>query len=45
MATDGGTFADDADVDWRDDELTFTLTAELVDAVDQCIWFITQYRH
>jgi len=36
---DGGTFADDADVDWRDDgdEFAFTLTAELADAVDQYV--------
>jgi hypothetical protein len=34
---DGGTFADDADVNWRDDgeEFTFTLTPELANAVDQ----------
>lgn len=36
---DGGTFTDDADVDWRDDgeEFAFTVTPELAEAVDRYI--------
>ena|GEM_PF-2478877 len=36
---DGGTFADDPEVDWRDDggEFAFTLTAELAEAVDRYV--------
>jgi hypothetical protein len=36
---DGGTLADDADVDWRDDgeQFAFTVTPELADAVDRYV--------